>query len=265
MQRNIRWIGICTAMLCVAGLGPARADITAVLPPEGGTVGTLMTLMGSGFGQQRGNVRLGTKLCKILSWGDTIVTCEVVTPEPAGDYTVTLVPRSSKEHSKPMTGSFTMRAPQITPGEPMQLVTPGEQVTIAGAFFGDRKGEVYLRDTPGDTVAAKVRDWSMDSISFEIPKRLTGCLTLGVTNDVGLAIQPFWGNSHPTPAARRYPASGCQRDQLYTQQCVRGLFQRSALDLFHQAYGHACSSIQRYRCHVLYKRRAGTGTRRMRR
>jgi hypothetical protein len=186
-------------MLCVAGFGPARADITAVLPAEGGTVGTLMTLMGSGFGDQRGNVRLGTTLCKILSWGDTIVTCEVVTPQPAGDYTVTLVPRSSKEHSKPITGSFTMLAPQITPGDPLRLVTPREQVTIAGAFFGDKKGEVYLRDIPGDTVAAKVQDWSMDAISFEIPEGLTGCLTLGVTNEVGLAIQPFWGTLTPVP------------------------------------------------------------------
>ncbi len=231
MQRNIRWIGICTAMLCVAGLGPARADITAVLPPEGGTVGTLMTLMGSGFGQQRGNVRLGTKLCKILSWGDTIVTCEVVTPEPAGDYTVTLVPRSSKEHSKPMTGSFTMRAPQITPGEPMQLVTPGEQVTIAGAFFGDRKGEVYLRDTPGDTVAAKVRDWSMDSISFEIPKRLTGCLTLGVTNDVGLAIQPFWGTLTPLPPLGATPPADVSVTN-YTRNNASGVYFNGQLWIF---------------------------------
>ena len=158
-----------------------------------------MTLMGSGFGDKRGKVQLGSEACKILSWGDTIVTCEVVAPQPAGDYTVTVKPHGSKEHSQPMTNSFTLMAPQITPGNPMQLVKPGEWVTIAGAFFGDKKGEVYLCDTPGDTVAAKVRDWSMDSISFEIPEGLTGYLALGVSNEVGSDIQRFWGTLTPLP------------------------------------------------------------------
>jgi hypothetical protein len=182
MQTNTRWIGLYTAMLCVAGFGPARADITAVLPVAGGTVGTLMTLMGSGFGNQRGTVQLGTERCQILSWADTIITCEVISPQPAGDYTVKVKPHASKENAKPMTGSFTLMAPQITPGNPQQLVKPGDVVTVAGAFFGDKKGEVYLRDTPGDTVAAKVRNWSMDAITFEIPRRLTGYLKVGVGN-----------------------------------------------------------------------------------
>ena len=145
MQRNIRWIRLCTAILCVAGFGPARADITAVLPVEGGTVGTEITLMGSGFGDKRGKVQLGTEECKIFSWGDTIVTCEVATPQPAGDYTVTLSPqgdnRGHKKGPERMTfSSFTMRAPQITLGDPLRLVKPRERVTIAGAFFGDKKG-----------------------------------------------------------------------------------------------------------------------------
>ena len=204
MQRNIRWIRLCTAILCVAGFGPARADITAVLPVEGGTVGTEITLMGSGFGDKRGKVQLGTEECKILSWSDTIVTCEVATPQPAGDYTVTLSPqgdnRGHKKGPERMTfSSFTMRAPQITPGDPLRLVKPRERVTIAGAFFGDKKGAVYLADTAGQTEQAKVRDWSMDSISFEIPEGLTGYLTLGVINEVGSDIQQSWVTLTPLP------------------------------------------------------------------
>ena len=204
MQRNIRWTGLYTALLCVAGFGPARAEIAAVLPAAGGTVDTEMVLVGSGFGDQRGEVLLGTERCTIVEWSDTIVTCEVKTPQPAGDYIVTLLPHGSnhgnREGLPPMTfSSFTMRAPLITPGEPLRLVTPGERITIAGAFFGDKKGEVYLRDTPGTTVAAKVRDWSMDSISFEIPNGLTGTLALGVENAVGLDIQPLWGTLTPMP------------------------------------------------------------------
>ena len=58
------------AILCVAGFGPARADITAVLPAAGGTVGSEITLMGSGFGDKRGKVQLGTEACKIFSWSE---------------------------------------------------------------------------------------------------------------------------------------------------------------------------------------------------
>ena len=204
MQRNIRWTGLYTALLCVAGFGPARAEIAAVLPAAGGTVDTEMVLVGSGFGDKRGEVLLGTERCTIVEWSDTIVTCEVKTPQPAGDYIVTLLPHGSNHGNRdglpPMTfSSFAMRAPLITPGEPLRLVTPGERITIAGAFFGDKRGEVYLRDTPGTTVAAKVRDWSMDSISFEIPNGLTGTLALGVENAVGLDIQPLWGTLTPMP------------------------------------------------------------------
>ena len=95
--------------------------------------------------------------------------------------------------------SFTNRAPQITPGDPLRLVAPEEVVTIAGAFFGDKKGAVYLADTSGHTEQAKVRDWSMDSISFEIPEGLTGYLTLGVSNEAGSDIQRFWGTLTPLP------------------------------------------------------------------
>jgi hypothetical protein len=225
-------------MLCVAGFGPARADLTAVLPVEGGTVGTLMTLMGSGFGAQRGTVQLGTERCQILSWADTIITCEVVSPQPAGDYTVKLLPHESKENAKPMTGSFSLMAPRITPGDPLRLVKPGDLVTIAGAFFGDKKGEVCLRDTPGDTVAAKVRHWSMDSISFEVPKGLKGYLALSVANEVGLDIQPLWGTLTPVP-----PGAAAQPDIEvcdFTDGNASGVYFNGALwvfYLYHQTSG----------------------------
>ena len=123
-----------------------------------------------------------------------------------------------------MTNSFTLMAPQITPGDPMQLVKPGEWVTIAGAFFGDKKGEVYLCDTPGDTVAAKVRDWSMDSISFEIPEGLTG-VSPWVSQRSRLGYPAVLGTLTPPPA-RRYRAGTISGVTIIQQQRVRGLFQR---------------------------------------
>ena len=172
---------------------PVPADISTVNPAEG-TIGSEFTITGSGFGEKRGKVRLGDERCKILSWSDAQITCRIVMPQLAGDYVVSVSAPGNIKDSAAMTfSSFALRPPQIAPAPPMCFVKPGEVVTIAGAFFGDKKGDVYLRDTPGEAAAAKVRDWRMDSISFEIPDGLTGFLTLGVTNEVGLDIHPSWG------------------------------------------------------------------------
>ena len=261
MQRNTRWTGLYTAILCGAGIIPAYADI-AFLNPAQGTIGTLIAINGSDFGDKQGKVQLGIEECKILYWGDTIVTCEVVAPQPAGDYTVTLAPqgdnRGHKAGPEKMTfSSFALKAPQITPGEPLRLVVPGERVTVAGAFFGDKKGEVYLRDTPGDTVAAKVWDWSMNSITFEIPRGLKGHLTLEVSNGVGLDIQPLWGTLNPVPPGATAPADieVCN----WTDGNASGVYFNGALWVFY-LYDQT-SGREVYRCYssrTVYKRRAGS-------
>jgi len=59
-----------------------------------------------------------------------------------------------------------------------------------GAFFGGKKGDVYLAYRAGEVQIerAKILDWSMDSIRFEIPKKLErayGTYILAVKNAVG--------------------------------------------------------------------------------
>ena len=178
---------LTSALVCfvfLAFLSPARGDISTI--PSEGTVGTQFTLSGSGFGAKQGEVLVGSERCKVLVWSDTVIRCEVTKPQPPGDYPVTVSLQGNKKRSEPMTfSSFSMRVPRITPPGSLPLVPNGKIFTIDGAFFGDKKGEVTLVGPRGETEKAKVVDWSMDSIRFEVPDSATGACILRVSNAVG--------------------------------------------------------------------------------
>jgi hypothetical protein len=237
MQRNTRWIGLYTAVLCLAGIVPTYADIAFINPVEG-TIGTLITINGSGFGDKRGKVQLGTEGCQILSWGDSIITCEVVTPQPAGDYTVTLSPQGSNQGNKkvlqPMTFSaFTIREPEITLGE---LTRDDDTVTITGAFFGDKKGTIRLAYREGEVVveSGKVVDWSMDAIRFKLPDGLPGNFILKVQNDVGTDYALFDLGDGP-PILKLMPEpQGYGNQQAYVN--ARGIYYNGQLYVFSICY-----------------------------
>jgi hypothetical protein len=121
-----------------------------------------------------------------LAWSDTALSCVITKPQPPGWYDITVVTHGNKNPSEPMTfSSFAMRKPRILPGESPELVRDGDAVTIAGAFFGEKKGDVYLAYREGGVERAKVLDWSMDAIRFELPRGLTGWFILRVRNEVG--------------------------------------------------------------------------------
>jgi hypothetical protein len=167
-------------------LSAAHADISAISPTEG-TVGTQVTVSGSGFGEKQGAVMVGSEKCKILAWTDDSIECLITKPQSPGYYTVTVTDQGNKKISEPMTySSFIMRKPLIIPGEAPGLALDGDIATINGGFFGDKKGDVDLMAFFGNRLErAKVVNWGMDSIRFVIPRGLTGELILIVRNEVG--------------------------------------------------------------------------------
>ena len=64
-------------MLCLLWLVSVYADILELLPAEG-TVGDRFLVIGSSFGNKRGKIQMGTENCKVISWSDTEIACEVV-------------------------------------------------------------------------------------------------------------------------------------------------------------------------------------------
>jgi hypothetical protein len=169
-------------------MGVAAAAIGDVSPAEG-TLGTEVTIAGSGFGEKKGEVLLGDEKLRVIDWSDTTITCEVFRPMPAREYTITVLVQGDKKNPDPMTWfPFTIRKPQITEDS---LTLDGDVVTIEGAFFGDKKGDTrlaYVDVEEGMEIEiekGKIVDWSMDAISFRIPEGLTGRFILKVGNIIG--------------------------------------------------------------------------------
>lgn len=183
------WIGV----LLVGLVSPAQAQatISGVSPAEG-TVGTQVTITGSGFGQKHGEVLLGTEKCRVLAWSDTEITFLVDKPQRPDEYAITVLLQGDKKPAEPLTfEAFALRRPRI---DPEGLLHDGATATIVGAFFGDKKGTLrvgYLEGGAGGELvveAPKILDWSMNTIRFELPEGLTGEFVLAVRNEVGASL-----------------------------------------------------------------------------
>lgn len=183
---NFLVVFVLLAVLVGGSANPAQAQGSVLgVFPRMGTVGTEITLTGSGFGWKQGEVLLGAEKCKVLTWSNSEIRCEVFKPQRPDEYVITVLPQGDKKPAAPMTLSyFMMMRPHITPGE---LVRDGDAATIEGGFFGYKKGEVRLayHDGGNETESLKVLDWSMHSIRFELPAELTGSFALLVRNEVG--------------------------------------------------------------------------------
>ena len=197
LKKYVMYLAFAIILISLTGvLSVAAVGISDVSPQEG-TVGTEVTISGSGFGEKTGEVQLGGERCKVLSWSDTGIVCNVFKPRPSGEYAMTVTPPGGKS-SEPMTFSaFTIREPEITLGE---LIRDGDTVAIAGAFFGDKRGDVRLAYRDGDVLvdSAKIVDWGMNAIRITLPEGLTGRFVLKVKNEVGADYALFdLGNGPP--------------------------------------------------------------------
>ena len=189
-----KWNFLMVLVLLATLLGGNTASAqaqggTTGISPEEGTVGTQVTLTGSGFGEKQGEVLLGQEKCKVLDWSDTQITFLVDKPQPPGGYPVTVLLQGDKKPAEPLAPSaFTMRRPEINPGE---LLQDGSTATIVGAFFGDKKGALRIGFLESGEVAVedpKILDWSMNSIRFELPADLVGKFVLVISNEVGAGL-----------------------------------------------------------------------------
>jgi hypothetical protein len=162
-----------------------------------GTIGTELTIEGSGFGDKKGKVLIGGAALKIAKggWSDSSITGTVKKVLPVGPYTITIAPKG--EPSFNYTDTFTMSSPITSTVTPEHAVV-GTEVQVEGSFFGVKKGKVYLEDGNGKQYKCKVSEWYMDPpkgasrLKFIVPPKLaSGSYTLGITNKVGAIISPF--------------------------------------------------------------------------
>lgn len=190
MNRRIFFTVLGIGILMAGFVSPANAQMSIVgINPVEGTVGTEVTVYGAGFGVKQGEVLIGVEKCKVLEWSDSQITCEVPKPQAPDEYTLTVLRQGDKKPAEPLTFSyFAMRQPKIFPGD---LAQEGVTVTVLGAFFGEKKGDIrlgYLEGGAGGEVvieSPKIVDWSMEEIRFEIPTGMVGKFVLKVSNEVG--------------------------------------------------------------------------------
>jgi hypothetical protein len=158
--------------------------------PEEGTVGTEISIVGSGFGTKKGKVYLGAVALKVLAWNNKMIQCLIKKPLSPSPYDVTIQPKGAAEIL--LENAFSVEAPRI---DSISLIqgSQGAEVTIFGDFFGIKRGKVTLGGKN-----CKVSGWTMDSktgesqIEFVVPKHLTpGANELKVTNAVGADTTNF--------------------------------------------------------------------------
>jgi hypothetical protein len=156
------------------------ADEFSQVNPYVGTLGTIMTISGSGFGPKKGKVLLGSLGLKILSWSDESIQAQLSKPLPTGPYDVIIQPREKGMSQIVMTSGFTVRAAEIHSIEEGEG-TAYDEITIRGKYFGTKKGKVYLECGEGETTVSKsckVKSWTMDPTTgdseavFVVPKML---------------------------------------------------------------------------------------------
>jgi CSLREA domain-containing protein len=180
------------------GNGIAICDIGAfeLQPSEPffieGTIGTQATLTGSGFGEKKGKVLIDDFKQKIDNWTPTSISFTVTKVPPVGTHDVKITPY--KASYIPLSNAFTVRPPHIDSLDYYQGAY-GTPITISGNFFSTKKGKVYLENLTTDKKKnCKVTSWSMDSITFVVPKTSksfpSGTYPLKITNKVGTAYAP---------------------------------------------------------------------------
>jgi hypothetical protein len=159
---------------------PTVPEPTTILPAEG-TIGTEISIAGSGFGTKKGKVLIGSTPLTIIDWADGLIHCRLTKALDPRVYDMTIQP-SEPKGTLPIIekDAFVVRSVEIYSIEQGEG-TAYDQVTIKGKFFGAKKGKVYLEYEDGGNIvrkSCKVTKWWMDPVTneseifFIVPKML---------------------------------------------------------------------------------------------
>jgi hypothetical protein len=158
--------------------------------PKEGTIGTEITISGSGYGKKKGKVLIGEVPLKVQKWRDYSIRgilLKILTPD---SYDVTIQPKEAAPSV--IEKGFSVKAPVIDSVDPA-VGSAGDKMTITGLFFGSREGKVTLG---GKT--RRVLTWTMDpktgasKVRVVVPRGLSpGTHELTITNEVGSGTTNF--------------------------------------------------------------------------
>ena len=187
------------------------ATITSIEPLQGGTLGTELTITGSGLGAKAGKIVLtnvlgsdfGSATLKVDKdgWAPGLITATLTKALPPGDYDVTVYVQPYKT-TLPASGPdpFTINEPVWLAFDDGNSGPPGAEIAITGSFFGTKKGKVSFEGqskSKAKIANCKVTFWAMDPstgeshLRFLIPKGFdSGTYPVTITNKVGAFADP---------------------------------------------------------------------------
>jgi hypothetical protein len=162
---------------------------TLSVTPKEGTIGTRLTISGSGFGSKKGKIFMEGITAKIDKdgWFDHKITALLAkVPPPGGPYSVNIDQRLKPTVSISLNDAFTVKNLELNPLL-IDSDIPGAQITITGKHFSSKKGTIHLGDKK-----CKLLTWEMNAksgestASFVVPKKMaSGTYNVTVTNKLG--------------------------------------------------------------------------------
>jgi hypothetical protein len=141
-------------------------------PPVAASVGSVLTITGSGFGTAKPKVFLTDEASKkytlkVTEFDDTHIVAQIK-KAVAGDLTLNV---QLKGVTDPLTAAVQVEEPQIDELLDADMITPitsaevNTEFVISGSFFGTKKGKVKIGGK-----AAKVLEWADDMVHVVMPK-----------------------------------------------------------------------------------------------
>lgn len=192
-RRHLCW-GLRSSLLVVLLFGFLSLCATfAQVAPSEGTIGTEVSVTGSGFGKKRGAILIqGTKL-KVTFWSDSLVKGTLASAKfPPGTYDVSVTTKGAAPVV--FASAFSLRGPAVAAVTPSSGL-PNDVVEVVGGFFGPKKPTVYLQNSqPADGKNYKMKvlqlvpgtNGGMDKVVVAIPKKIpNGVYDLSIANRVG--------------------------------------------------------------------------------
>lgn len=169
----------------VAPAAPAFSQSISNVTPNQGTIGTLITIDGAGFGNKKPKALLrlgGAKIpLQVKTFRDSQITAEV-TRAKLGVWDV-VVQAAGATATAP--GAFTVQLPANLSFDRTR-VGQGELVTMTGDFLGPKRGTILLAGTGATVTSWKDTGVGPGMVTFRIPKTLApGAYDVEVKNLLG--------------------------------------------------------------------------------
>ncbi len=165
------------------GEGYPKAYLSHVVPDQVAG-GALFSVIGAGFGEAAGTVRVGDTECEVTSWSDSrirarapmVAMVEPVTVVAGGKTMVSHNPVAIAHGPVPELPSIT----ELEGAGANQVVAPGDVLTLRGRNFGTAEAEVTFATDPSlrypvvtayaTVPTGEIESWSETEIKVVVPE-----------------------------------------------------------------------------------------------